>query len=44
MKGMRKQFLIVNDEPLLVFVKKNQKFSDCQSFQEITSSVSCKVH
>ena len=43
-RGMRKQFLVVDDEPLLVFVeKKGKKFTDCQSYEDITASVKCKV-
>ena len=34
-RGMRKQFLVVDDEPLLVFVeKKGKKFTDCQSYED----------
>ena len=43
MKHMRKQFLILNGQILLVFVKKSKKFTECQSYQDITSIVECKV-
>ena len=41
--GVRKQFLIVGNEVLMVFVKKKKKFTQCESFSDISSSVKCKV-
>lgn len=41
--GVRKQFLIVDDEVLLAFVKKGQKFAECKQFTEVSADVSCKV-
>merc|ERR1711936_364464 len=43
MKHMRKQYLILNGQILLVFVKKSKKFTECQSYQDITSIVECKT-
>jgi hypothetical protein len=41
--GVRKQFLIVNNVPILGFVKKGgDKFHDCESFNDITATVACK--
>ena len=40
--GVRKQFLIMNNEPILAFVNKGKKFTACDSYTEITSSVVCK--
>ena len=41
--GVRKQFLIVDNEVLMVFVKKKKKFTQCEAFSDISSSVKCKV-
>ena len=41
--GVRKQFLIVNNEALMAFVKKKKKFTKCESFTDISSTVKCKV-
>merc|ERR1711953_1616511 len=43
MKHMRKQYLILNGQILLVFAKKSKKFTECQSYQDITSIVECKT-
>ena len=40
--GVRKQLLIMNNEPILAFVNKGKKFTACDSYTEITSSVVCK--
>ena len=40
--GVRKQFLIMNNEPILAFVNKGKKFTACDSYTEITTSVVCK--
>ena len=39
---VRKQFLIMNDEPILGFVKRGKKFSACASYTDVTSNVGCK--
>ena len=41
--GVRKQFLIMNGEAILAFVNKGKKFTACDSYTEVTSSVVCKV-
>jgi len=38
----RKQFLIVNDKAIIAFITKKKKFTACESFTDITTSVSCK--
>jgi len=40
--GVRKQFLILNGSPVLGFVEKNSKFTKCNSYTQITASVSCE--
>ena len=42
-EGVRKQFLIINDVPILGFVNKGEKFHDCNNFNDITENVGCKV-
>jgi len=42
-KTVRKQFVIMLGEPLLVFVTKGKKFLNCTEFKDITSTVSCKT-
>ena len=42
-KGVRKQFLIINGEPILAFVTKGKKFTECTSYTEVTAQVDCKV-
>merc|ERR1712066_1125637 len=39
----RKQFLIVNDKAIIAFIVKKKKFTACESFTDITTSVSCKT-
>ena len=41
--GVRKQFLILNSEIILVFVTNGEKFVNCTSYTEVTESVDCKV-
>ena len=41
--GVRKQFLILNSEPILAFVKRGKKFTACTSYTEVTANVDCKV-
>merc|ERR1719398_322273 len=38
----RRQFLIVNDKAIIAFITKRKKFTACESFTDITTSVSCK--
>merc|ERR1711935_1060934 len=40
--NVRKQFLIVNDKAIIAFITKQKKFTACESFTDITTSVSCK--
>merc|ERR1719225_1146314 len=39
----RKEFLIVNDKAIIAFITKRKKFTACESFTDITTSVSCKT-
>ena len=41
--GVRKQFLILNGEPILGFVANGKKFANCTSYTDVTASVDCKV-
>ena len=41
--NIRKQFLIVDDKVVLGFVARMKKFPTCDSFTDITTSVSCKA-
>ena len=44
MRGVRKQFLILNGNVVLAFVKKRGgKFAECSAFEDITPDVKCKV-
>merc|ERR1711874_799021 len=42
-RGVRKQFLILNGEIILGFVTKGKKFTNCTSYTEVTANVDCKV-
>lgn len=42
-KNTRKQFLMLEGEPIIAFVLNGKKFTDCESYTEVTSSVECKV-
>lgn len=42
-KGVRKQFLILNGQAILGFVRNGKKFADCESYTEVTTNVDCKV-
>ena len=42
-QGVRKQFLILDGEAILGFVKKGTKFPACAAYTEISASISCKV-
>ena len=41
--NVRKQFLILNGQAILGFVRNGKKFADCDSYTEVTSMVDCKV-
>ena len=41
--GVRKQFLIMNNQPIIAFVNRGKKFTACESYTEITANVDCKV-
>ena len=36
---VRKQFMILNNEPVLVFVKNKKKFPQCTKYTDVTSKV-----
>ena len=38
-RGVRKQFLILNGEAILGFVRNGKKFSDCDSYTKVTTKV-----
>jgi len=40
--GTRKQFLIIQDQLVLGFIRKGKKFSSCVGYTDITEDVSCK--
>ena len=40
--GVRKQFVILNDKATLAFVTKGKKFTACESYTDITATVTCK--
>jgi len=42
MKGLKRQFLLLNQKPVLGFVKRKKKVTSCESFTDITSQVECK--
>ena len=39
----RRQYVIMNDKPLLLWVTQGTKFTDCTAFTDRTASISCKV-
>ena len=39
----RNQLLFVEGKTILAFVKRNEKFADCSSYEEVTTEVECKV-
>lgn len=41
--GTRKQFLLLNSEPVLAFVADGTKFVNCTAYTEVTTQVDCKV-
>ena len=41
-RGTRKQFLILNGEAVLAFVKNGEKFADCDAYTEVTTNIQCK--
>ena len=41
--NIRKQFLIVDNKVVLAFVARMKKFPSCESFTDITTSVTCKA-
>ena len=41
--GVRKQFIILDNEPILAFINRGKKFTQCTSYTEVTTSVTCKV-
>ena len=42
-KGNKKQFLLIDGKDVIAFTKNEEKFSNCASFTEVTSQVTCKV-
>lgn len=43
MKGIRKQFLIMNNEVILAFLTNGIKFPQCRKYTDVTSKVKCKA-
>merc|ERR1712243_214124 len=41
-RGVRKQFLILDGEAVIAFVENKKKFADCSKWNNITDSVKCK--
>ena len=41
--GARRQFAILNNKVLLLYVNKGTKFTDCTSYTDVTANVTCKV-
>jgi len=41
-RGVRKQFLIMNGTAVIAFVENKKKFAECAKWEEITDSVKCK--
>ena len=42
-KGNKKQFLLMDGKDIIAFTKNGEKFTNCASFTEVTSQVTCKV-
>jgi hypothetical protein len=42
-RGTRKQFLSIEGKVVLAFVKIGNKFADCETLNEITENITCKV-
>ena len=41
-RGVRKQFLILDGQAVIAFVENKKKFADCSKYKDITESVKCK--
>lgn len=41
-ENTRKQFLILEGEVIMAFVKKEVRFSECTSYKDITEDVDCQ--
>ena len=41
--GVRKQFVILTDKVIYAFITKGKKFTACDSYTDITTTVTCKV-
>ena len=41
-KGTRKQFLILEGKSIIAFVEQGMKFTDCETYVDISSEVKCK--
>ncbi|XP_023342027.1 uncharacterized protein LOC111711811 [Eurytemora carolleeae] len=41
--GARRQFAILNNKALLLYVNKGTKFTDCTSYIDVTANVTCKI-
>merc|ERR1712243_475165 len=39
---VRRQFVILNNEVILAFVKKGKKITECDSYTDVTSQITCK--
>ena len=42
-KGIRKQFMVVNNKVSLAFINKGKKFTACSTFLDITDKVKLKT-
>jgi hypothetical protein len=42
-RGVRKQFIMLNGQAILGFVRNGKKFADYDSYTEVTTKVDCKV-
>ena len=42
-RGVRKQFIMLNGQAILGFVRNGKKFADCDSFTEVATKLDCKV-
>merc|ERR1711874_227807 len=42
-KRTRKQFLSIGGKVIIAFVKNGNKFTDCESFEDVTKELTCKA-
>merc|ERR1719431_639230 len=41
-RGLRRQFLLLNGSPVLGFIMRKKKFTSCESYKDVTTTVDCK--